>query len=158
MEHRSLVIVKKFEYELATQHNFYQEDEEKRLNQKLVELAEEISIINNSISKTREKSKQEGLAEEEVLELKQNIDELMVKRENIEKECKKLEAKKYEKEKLSTHTLHISVEEFEQRLFTLSKLVRNSIMYLSLAINLDTKIKQLNSNAIIMPRQTPLKE
>ncbi|MBE4031863.1 hypothetical protein HJ127_05240 [Vibrio parahaemolyticus] len=88
----------------------------------------------------------------------EQISELIGKRKELESKCKKIEQKKYEKQKLSTHTLHVSIEEFEKRLFTLIKLVRTSIMYLSLAINLDTNFKKENQKGFAMPREIPLKD
>ncbi|MEZ8291775.1 LA2681 family HEPN domain-containing protein [Vibrio sp. 10N.237.312.B06] len=93
-----------------------------------------------------------------LVEKNEKISELLEQRTELEAQCKKIEHKKYEKQKLSTPTLHVSIEEFERRLFTLIKLVRSSIMYLSLAINLDTTVKKAYEKGISLPLEIPLKD
>lgn len=65
-------------------------------------------------------------------------------------------SKLYEQKKLSTHSLLIKVSDFESRLMSLMKLTRNSIMYLSLAIQTEEQKKKIG-NEIIMSVPVPLK-
>lgn len=70
------------------------------------------------------------------------MNQLAKDKKSLESESQKLETLIYEKEKLSSHSLLIPIEKFESRLFTLMRLVRNSIMYLSLAIHLSENMKE----------------
>ncbi|WP_198421118.1 LA2681 family HEPN domain-containing protein [Vibrio parahaemolyticus] len=145
IEHRSLVIVDGEIYDLSVNYNAYAKMKSEELDKELSDLVSDLESIGQSISAARKAKDTEQLSE------------LMDKRKELESKCKKIEQKKYEKQKLSTHTLHVSIEEFEKRLFTLIKLVRTSIMYLSLAINLDTNFKKENQKGFAMPREIPLK-
>lgn len=102
------------------------------MDNELSELVDSLEGIRKSISLARKEKDND------------KVSELLEQRIKLESKRRKIEHKKDEKQKLSTHTLHVSVEEFERRLFTLIKLVRSSIMYLSLAINLDTTVKKAN--------------
>ncbi|HCG7222333.1 TPA: hypothetical protein NJ356_000640 [Vibrio parahaemolyticus] len=146
IEHRSLVIVDGEIYDLSVNYNAYAQMKSEELDKELSDFGNELESVYQSINAAKKAQDTEQLSE------------LIGKRKELESKCKKIEQKKYEKEKLSTHTLHVSIEEFEKRLFTLIKLVRTSIMYLSLAINLDTNFKKENQKGFAMPREIPLKD
>ncbi|EOU9514182.1 LA2681 family HEPN domain-containing protein [Cronobacter dublinensis] len=61
-----------------------------------------------------------------------------------------------EKLKRKNHSLLISESDFESRLFLLMKLVRRSIIYLSLAVHWEQKQKR-DDSPLIIPREVPLK-
>ncbi|EGQ7817158.1 hypothetical protein IAX14_000737 [Vibrio parahaemolyticus] len=146
IEHRSLVIVDGEIYDLSVNYNAYAKMKSEELDKELSDLGNELESVYQSIK-----------AAKKAQDTKQ-LSELIDKRKELESKCNKIEQKKYEKQKLSTHTLHVSIEEFEKRLFTLIKLVRTSIMYLSLTINLDTNFKKENQKGFAMPREIPLKD
>jgi len=74
------------------------------------------------------------------------------------KKIDSLEAKSKltEHEKLSTHSILISVSDFESRLMSLMRLSRNSIMYLSFAIQMEEQKKEFD-DALIATREIPFK-
>ncbi|GIC05293.1 hypothetical protein VCSRO191_2082 [Vibrio cholerae] len=74
----------------------------------------------------------------------------------LNKDLTKTDSAISDKEKRSNHSLLITDKKFEERLLDLMKLVRSSIIYLSLAINLDEKRKPKNG-VIAMPMSVPLK-
>ena len=133
IEHRSLKIVDDFGYTLTQSGKAYRQD-------KLEELKQEL----NDLSKQLEFQTQKSLASNE-------------QRDAITEQIKKVQAKIYDQQKLSTHSLLITESEFKSRLMTLMKLVRNSIMYLSFAINLEEKNNNLEDDAFVMERSVPLK-
>lgn len=59
------------------------------------------------------------------------------------------------KEKLSSHSVLVSITEFERRFKGLAKLCRNSLMYLSLAIEYEESQKE--NDGLVLPREVPLK-
>ncbi|MEH4552014.1 LA2681 family HEPN domain-containing protein, partial [Klebsiella michiganensis] len=61
---------------------------------------------------------------------------LAERKSELEIKKKKLESLIDEKHRMSTHSLLITISEFESRTLTLMKLARNSIIYLSLALHL----------------------
>lgn len=145
MEHRSLVVVDADYYHLITNFDIVNKRSTERFNSDYSELESELAEINLKISKARK-------AKDKVLEQKHRE-----RQEELQRELAGLDSQRYEKQKLSSHTLHITVEELESRLFTLIKLVRNSIMYLSLSINLDSEMKKEHQEGIALPREIPLR-
>ncbi|MEZ8036717.1 LA2681 family HEPN domain-containing protein, partial [Vibrio crassostreae] len=145
MEHRSLVVVDTESYHLITNFDIVNKLSTERFNSDYSELESGLGEITLKISKARK-------AKDKVLEQKYRG-----RQGELERELAGLDAQRYEKQKLSSHTLHITVEELEARLFTLIKLVRNSIMYLSLSINLDSEMKKEHQEGIALPREIPLK-
>ncbi|MCK8072472.1 LA2681 family HEPN domain-containing protein [Vibrio sp. 1CM23M] len=146
MEHRSLIVVDAEMYDLSVNYNSYAKMKLDDLEKKMLETQHELQLLGQSISAARKKKDSEKLSV------------LLEQRSALELQLKKDEHKLYEKQKLSTHTLHVSVDELEKRLFTLIKLVRASIMYLSLAINLDSTIKQSSEKGVSIPMNIPLKK
>lgn len=144
MEHRSLKIVDDFGKESVKRDYKFHENEVEKIK-------EEIRLLQCEI---------EGLFPK-VREAKQSGD--VNKREEAEKEKSSLESqvdvlqkKLYEKEKLSSHSVLVSINEFERRLKGLAKLCRNSLMYLSLAIEYEERQKE--SDGFVWAREVPLKE
>lgn len=145
MEHRSLKIVDEFGHSLTQRDiEFHKplleelKDEAELLQCKLEELYIEISKAK-SLDDTVLKA-----------ELEQQKDQLDIKLERTRDML-------HEKHKLSSYSLLITDTEFESRLFTLIKLVRNSIMYLSFAIHLEQRNKP-DDGALMMPVNVPLKK
>ncbi|HGJ5903735.1 MAG TPA: LA2681 family HEPN domain-containing protein [Arsenophonus apicola] len=62
----------------------------------------------------------------------------------------------YEQKKCSSHSMMITENEFEMELMTLMKLVRNSIMYLALALHMEEKNKPEHEGAVFS-REVPMK-
>lgn len=110
MEHRSLKIVDDFGYELTTSHNSYHNSELEKLNLDIEKIKYQLKS---------------SLPPEESRSLESNL--------------VKLESDLYEKKKLSSHSLLMPLSQFESRLMTLTKLARNSIIYLSLSIHFEEK-------------------
>lgn len=145
MEHRSLVVVDAGSYHLIANFDAVNKLSTERFNSDYLELERKLSETNQQISKARK-------AKDKALE--QNYKD---RQEELEDELARLNSQRYEKQKLSSHTLHITLDELEVRLFTLIKLVRNSIMYLSLAVNLDSAMKEEHQKGIAIPRDIPLR-
>jgi hypothetical protein len=145
IEHRSLIVVDAEIYDLVLKYNADVDFQNELFDKKLHELMEELEKVGKAIGNSRKEKNDVALKS------------FQEQREILIKECSEIKEQKYEKQKLSTHTLHISIDEFELRLFTLIKLVRNSIMYLSLAINLDSKFKDQDRDGITLPREIPLR-
>lgn len=145
MEHRSLVVVDTESYHLITNFDIVNKLSTERFNSDLSELRAKLNETNQNVSNAR-KAKNKELEQEYKDEQKELEDELA-----------RLKSQRYEKQKLSSHTLHITLDELEARLFTLIKLVRNSIMYLSLAINLDSEMKKERQEGTVLLRDIPLK-
>lgn len=127
MEHRSLKIVDDFGYELTTSHNSYHNSELEKLNLDIEKIKYQLKS---------------SLPPEESRSLESNL--------------VKLESDLYEKKKLSSHSLLMPLSQFESRLMTLTKLARNSIIYLSLSIHFEEK-KRPNGK-IYLPKGVPLKD
>ena len=81
---------------------------------------------------------------------------LQNKKCDLENNLEERKTKIYEKDKRSSHSLVVTENEFEARVVVLMKLVRNSIMYLSLAIHLEERNKPKNDRLAIN-LETPLK-
>ena len=126
MEHRSFKVVDDFGYELVGSHNKYHEAE-------LDELIKEMDEIRGQLCLPHDPH--------ELSSLKAKLSEL--------------ESKLYEKKKLSSHSLLIPMGQFESRIMTLIKLVRNSIIYLSLSIHFEEKKRP--DDKIYLPVAVPLK-
>ena len=146
MEHRSLVIVDSKSYNLIMSFDIVNKPSTERFNSDYSKLESELDKTNQTISNARK-------AKNKDLEQKHRD-----RQEELKVQLTSMKSQRYEKEKLSSHTLHITADEFETRLFTLIKLVRNSIMYLSLAINLDSEMKKEHQEGIALPRDIPLRE
>lgn len=145
MEHRSLKIVDDFGYELATSPSYNTSKHEKYR-----ELQEEVNMLSNEIIDINLKLKQ----------AKKENDSCLVQKfeEEIEKLNSRMidqKSKIYEKEKLSSHSLLIPISQFESRLIQLIGLVRNSIIYLPLAIHFEEKKRP--KDKIYMQTEVPLK-
>lgn len=81
---------------------------------------------------------------------------LAERKSELEIKKKKLESLIDEKHRMSTHSLLITISEFESRTLTLMKLARNSIIYLSLALHLEEQSKP-RTDGLVMPTVVPLK-
>ena len=144
LEHRSLKIVDDFGYELA------QSDAAYRLLQ--------LEKLNNELQNI--KVRLDNLKREIRLSKKNNnfllVTDLKNKEEDLSQDYQRIESTITEKKKLSTHSMLIKESEFKARLMTLMQLARNSIMYLSLAINLEEQSKP-DDGALQFPVYVPLK-
>ena len=127
MEHRSLKIVDDDGYELATSYNSYCDSELEKLTSDIQKIKEQLSA---------------SLSSEEYRILKSNLE--------------KHESALYEKKKLSSHSLLMPLSQFESRLMTLTKLARNSIIYLSLSIQFEEE--KHSSDKVYWPRDVRLKD
>ncbi|MCF1283222.1 LA2681 family HEPN domain-containing protein [Acinetobacter pittii] len=101
-------------------------------------MQQSLSKIDNLKTQFKELCDEIDLAKKDALKI-----ELENNKEVLKDKLLQTQLKIYEKQKLSNHTILIKVSEFESRLMMLMKLVRNSIMYLSLAIHLEEKISQI---------------
>jgi len=145
MEHRSLVVVDTESYHLITNFDIVNKLSTERFNSGYSELETKLDETNQKIANAR-RSKTKDLEQKN-----------MARQKKLEDELAGLNSQRYEKQKLSSHTLHITVDDLEVRLFSLIKLVRNSIMYLSLATNLDSEMKKEHQEGIALPRDIPLR-
>ncbi len=127
MEHRSLKIVDDFGYELVTSYNNYHNNELEKLNSEIGNIKEKLNS---------------PLPSQEASSLKSKLE--------------KLKSDLYKKNKLSSHSILIPIAQFESRLMTLTKLARNSIIYLSLSIHFEEKKRP--NDKIYFPKAVPLKD
>ncbi|MGG7522249.1 LA2681 family HEPN domain-containing protein [bacterium BS0013] len=144
MEHRSLKIVDDFGYELATSYNGYHDGEFKKQQELVHSLPNEIDKIGLQLRKAKKDNNAELL------------DQLQKKVEKLNTQLDKVKSNIDEKEKLSSHSLLIPISQFESRLMQLTRLARNSIMYLSLAIHFEERKRP--KDGFYMPREVPLKQ
>ncbi|MBW5798744.1 LA2681 family HEPN domain-containing protein [Halomonas elongata] len=143
MEHRSLKIVDDFGKESVRRDYRLHEHEVEKVKEEIRLLQCEIEEM---FSKIREAKQSGDVNKREEAE----ADKLA-----LESQVSVLQEKLYEKEKLSSHSLLVSMTEFERRLKGLAKLCRNSLMYLSLAIEYEESQKE--SDGLVLPREVPLK-
>ena len=127
MEHRSLKIVDDFGYELVTSYNNYHNNELEKLNSEIGNIKEKL----NSPLPSQEAS-------------------------SLKSKFLKDYSGSIKKNKLSSHSILIPIAQFESRLMTLTKLARNSIIYLSLSIHFEEKKRP--NDKIYFPKAVPLKD
>lgn len=144
IEHRSLKIVDDLGYEMI---QFNKEHNKKNID-KLLDEIKALKVESKHLAKNIALAKKEKNG---ILEL-----ELKAKQSLLLESVQLKEAMRDEQKKLSTHSMLISVSEFESRLMTLMSLARNSIMYLSLAIHFEERNNSID-NGLVMPRELPLK-
>lgn len=144
IEHRSLKIVDNFGHELSQLDVVSRSAEFKNMKNEVIELENIISTIAAEISVA------ERIDNNALKCLLQN------KKCDLENNLEERKTKIYEKDKRSSHSLVVTENEFEARVVVLMKLVRNSIMYLSLAIHLEERNKPKNDRLAIN-LETPLK-
>ena len=145
MEHRSLKIVDEFGNSLTNRDIAYHEGEVKKIEDELERLQIKLPEIYSEIRKVKKSNDED---------LKKEWEQQKIQLEN---EISRLQGKLHEKHKRANHSLLITDTEFESRLFTLMTLVRNSIMYLSLAIHLEQTQKP-DDCTLTIPRDVPLKQ
>jgi len=141
LEHRSLKIVDDFGYtlsqldkkETSAQLDRYQKEKE----QCEIDLRNVYHDIKNGTSSSC-------------------MSEMVENKKALEIKNQKLISLIDEQHRLSTHSLLVTVSEFESRTLTLMKLARNSIIYLSLALHLEEQSKP-QWDGVIMPTEVPLK-
>lgn len=144
MEHRSLKIVDAFGHTLTKSSIEFHQRYVDELIEKKITIQKELEHIYPKIKQAKKAGD---------LNTKSKLDR---EKSKLDSDLNNLEIKLADKEKRSKHSLIITDEEFELRLFTLIKLVRSSIMYLSLAINYD-EINKPNDGHIYLPMDIPLK-
>jgi len=141
IEHRSLKIVDDFGYTLTKSdselRNVYLDNYRSEKEQYEIELIQ----VHREIKNTKDSTQLEKLNElKSSLQLKKDkLDELID-----------------EQVRMSSHSMLITVSEIESRTFTLMKLARNSIIYLSLALHVEEKNRP-EPDGFIMPMDVPLK-
>lgn len=143
MEHRSLKIVDDFGYKLSHSYDSYYENELHKIKLEVVEIQEQLKEVCNA----QKKAKKDGSSA--------LMNELEDQKNKLNSKISILESNIHEKEKLSSHTLFIPINQFESRLKTLIQLARNSIMYLSLALHFEEKKRP--KEALYLPMDVPLK-
>ena len=144
IEHRSLKIIDDFGNTLLKRendihHKYFEEEKEK-----LYILEEEILKNSNRIKECKIENDEEKLKK------------LFTQSEETMSKITASKLKINEKLKRKNHSLLISESDFESRLFLLMKLVRRSIIYLSLAVHWEQKQKR-DDSPLIIPREVPLK-
>ncbi len=144
MEHCSLKIVDDFGDSLSKSDILFHQHYLDELIEKKGVLENQLTELYSELSKAKK---------ERDVAAKASLEEEMLK---LNKDLTKTDSAISDKEKRSNHSLLITDEKFEERLLDLMKLVRSSIVYLSLAINLDEKRKPKNG-VIAMPMSVPLK-
>ena len=145
MEHRSLKIVDSFGHTLTKSHIVFHQ-------RYIDELLEEKSVIETKLENKYLEIKKAKLDNDFQLKLTLEND-----KKSLNSDLSKLEAKLADKVKRAKHSLFITDKEFELRLFTLMKLIRSSIMYLSLAIHFEENNKPVTPKTITLPMGVPLK-
>ncbi|EGR2250331.1 hypothetical protein DZF84_01840 [Vibrio parahaemolyticus] len=145
MEHRSLKIVDEFGHSLTKHDIAYHRGKVEQIKEESDQLQSKLNELYSEIRKVK-KANDDDLKEE-----------LEQQKIQLEEEFSRLLGKVHEKHKRSSHSLLITDTEFESRLFTLMTLVRNSIMYLSLAIHLE-QLQKPDNCALKMPMDVPLKQ
>lgn len=146
IEHRSFKIVDNFGYTLTQsdkkikQYNLIKiKYKKENLKKRLDEVINEISELNNRKNFSTHK-----------------LDILKKEKQKIEDKLNIIEKLIYEQKKCSSHSMMITENEFEMKLMTLMKLVRNSIMYLALALHMEEKNKPEHEGAVFS-REVPMK-
>lgn len=142
IEHRSLKIVDDFGYSLIHTNNH--QIEIQKLNNEIDNYKVQLQELNNELG-TAKKAKDKALKAD-----------LEKKEQGLKENLHRVQSKLLEKNKLSSHSLLITVSDFESRLLRLMRLARNAIMYLSLAIHLEEQNKP-NHGMPMMSRDVPLK-
>lgn len=157
IEHRSLKIVEDLGYEMIQHDRKYNQKNIDRLLDEIENSEIEIKNLTTRISLAK-KEKNKELEIELESQKSSILGKLSLKKDKL-----------YKQEKLSTHSVLVSVSDFESRLMTLMSLARNSIMYLSLAIQYEEKTIQYEEDKkpiknlkypdlpAILPREVPLK-
>ncbi|MGP9656072.1 LA2681 family HEPN domain-containing protein [Halomonas sp. AOP35-4E-18] len=143
MEHRSLKIIDDFGKESVSRDYRFHENEVEKVKEEIRLLWCELEGV---FPKLRE-AKQSGDVNKR--------EEAEAEKLALESQVSVLKEKLNEKEKLSSHSVLISINEFERRLKGLAKLCRNSLMYLSLAIEYEERQKE--SDGLVWEREVPLK-
>ncbi|EOV0995832.1 LA2681 family HEPN domain-containing protein [Edwardsiella piscicida] len=144
IEHRSLKIIDDFGYTLTQSDN-------ERTSSQLKEYITEKEQCELELTKIYHESK--GVKSKEC---SSDVVEMAERKSALEIKKKKLESLIDEKYRMSTHSLLITLGEFESRTLTMMKLARNSIIYLSLAIHLEEQSKP-QSDGLVMPTVVPLR-
>lgn len=144
IEHRSLKIVDDFGYTLTQSDKTLRQLELEKLNGEIDDFIEQLNELYTEIASAK-KAKNDTLKSE-----------LEIKKELLNKKLNEAQLKVHEQRKRSSHSLLIKESEFESRLMTLVKLVRNSIMYLSLAIHVEEQSKP-DDGTLMMPKEVLLR-
>lgn len=144
MEHRSLKIVDEFGHSL-TKHDI---EFHKHLAE---ELKDEAELLKSKLKDLYIDIAKAKKADDTVLKT-----ELEQQKKQLDSKLERVKEMIHDKQKRSSYSLLITDTEFESRLFTLIKLVRNSIMYLSFAIHLD-QLQKPDDGSLMMPMDVPLK-
>ena len=141
IEHRSLKIIDDSGLHLIHSGEKFRQSQLEKIQSEFERFKESIEKLNDEVEQEKD---------DEAKKI------LRIKRKAFEKGLNQAECKLHEHKKLSSHSVLITESEFESRLMTLMKLARNSIMYLSLAIQFEEKNKP-EDLSIRMPKVVPLK-
>ncbi|WP_255562285.1 LA2681 family HEPN domain-containing protein [Rahnella sp. PD12R] len=127
LEHRSLKIVDDFGYTLTQSDKDYTSAQLEIYKAEKVQCEIDLKNVYHDI-----KNIKNGVSQK-------NIQEALSRQEKLIRSNQDLISLIDEQRRLSTHSLLVTVSEFESRTLTLMKLARNSIMYLSLALHVEEK-------------------
>lgn len=144
LEHRSLKIVDDFGYTLTQSDKEYTSAQLKKYIVERDQCILDLKKIHYEAKDMRNEKDSN------------NVATIANRKSALESKKKELESLIHEQKKLSTHSLLITVSEFESRTLTLMKIARNSIIYLSLALHLEEKSKP-SSDGLVMPTVVPLR-
>lgn len=144
IEHRSLKIIDDFGYTLTQSDN-------ERTSTQLKEYITEKEQCELELKKMYHESK--GVKSKKC---SSDVVEMAERKSALEIKKKKFESLIDEKYRMSTHSLLITLGEFESRTLTMMKLARNSIIYLSLALHLEEQSKP-QPDGLVMPTVVPLR-
>lgn len=144
LEHRSLKIIDDFGYTLTQSDKEYTSAQLKKYITEREQCVLDLKKLHHEIKEMKNRKNSNIVAT------------MTDKKSALEIKMKELESLIDEQHRLSTHSLLITVCEFESRTLTLMKLARNSIIYLSLALHLEEQGKPI-SDGLVMPTVVPLR-
>ncbi|WP_313112988.1 LA2681 family HEPN domain-containing protein [Pseudescherichia sp.] len=144
LEHRSLKIIDDFGYTLTQLDKEYTSEQLKNYIAEKDQCALDLEKLYHDIKHVK------GGGDSNYVTTMSDI------KSALEIKKKELESLIDEQHRLSTHSLLITVSEFESRTLTLMRLARNSIIYLSLAIHYEEQCKP-KSDGLVMPTVVPLR-
>ncbi len=144
LEHRSLKIIDDFGYTLTQSDKEYTSEKLKKYIVEKEQCILDLKKLHHEIKDIENGKNSNDLAT------------ITGRKSALEIKKKELESLINEQHRLSTHSLLITVSEFESRTLTLMKLARNSIIYLSLALHFEEQSKP-RSDGFIMPTVVPLR-
>lgn len=144
IEHRSLKIIDDFGYELSQSDKKYTLSQLKKYEEEKLQCEFDLRLVYHEMKNCKNESDSKYKSE------------LIEREKSLKDKHNELVSLINEHARLSTHSLMVTISEFESRTLTLMKLARNSIMYLSLAIHVDERNK-VHEDELVMPVEVPLR-